>query len=720
MKIRVTKLYLWLAAIILAWLSFTHATYVFNVDNRTPFGVLNLKQLIIKPDIAHTGIILDWETYTIKINPNHESWKTWQIRVYEICDENWENCKEVSTLWIWGSWNWITAVIGEQWKRCKYMCTEISTENINTIDCSGFNGDTLDTCMNLKTYWNTNNCDTNTEDLFCSNLMQNYIKLLQQLNCHIECTYDNIGSWLWSWITAFWTWGEICSLITGSDLSGNLICDNSVLQVLSGTIAQLVAMFRKTNTNPEYEFPGAIVTSWTQWGYCYQADETWWNIECDNRILENVIRQLLLFIRQTKNNPGSGFEYDPEFSGYEYDGSGYVYPGLTVNTTWANTWYYCSSTDWNTLECNNEVILWWDMILSWTLWKRCRYWAIINGVINWNPIQGTQQMIQTGIICTNDEPGHWMINNDNNTVYTEYWLAIWTDTHSGHALNVNWDWIITESLTIWTDTNSGYLNVNWSWRIETKLNIWDDFWFVSSEEHYPYVPAISCDPNKPIITSPTIRYNWTLAFRDHDAVQCENGYTEFGNDWKVWIGWPTETGTKLSVYGHTKIYSTASATGQYIELYNEFDNQKYKYVSNVISKWSDMRIGLTWDQDVVWIILPSAYIYINKTSIWINKEPIPSSRNASTQSWTYRPPLQIDWGIQLSRPSSNAPISNNSESKYICNEELEWTIEYYSWNFYGCMIHENWTYRRRKFNTENFGDDLPTAPAPGIMWNSQD
>ena len=71
------------------------------------------------------------------------------------------------------------------------MCTEISTEDINTIDCSGFNGDTLNMCTSLKTYWNLNNCDTNTEDSHCSSLMQSYIELLQQLNCHIECTYDN-------------------------------------------------------------------------------------------------------------------------------------------------------------------------------------------------------------------------------------------------------------------------------------------------------------------------------------------------------------------------------------------------------------------------------------------------------------------------------------------------------------------------------------------------
>jgi len=460
------------------------------------------------------------------------------------------------------------------------------------------------------------------------------------LTWRIKCTYDNTVGWLWSWITAFWTWWEICYL---NEDGKNLTCDNWVLWVLSGTIAQLIAMFRKTNQNTgsEYEFPGAI-----------------------------------------------------------------------VSTTWANTWYYCSSTDWNTLECNNEVILWWDTILSWELWKRCRYWAIVNGVIKWSNLQEFQEMIQTGIICTNDEPGHWMINNTDNTVYTDYWLAIWTNTHSGYTLNVNWDWIIKESLAIWTDTNSGYLNVNWSWRIATKFNIWDDILISSSEEHYTYIPRAQCDPEEPRITSPTITYSWTLTLRDNKEIQCNNWYTEFGEDWKVWIGWPTETGTKLSIYGHTKIYSTQSTEDEYIELFNEMDYSNWKNVSNIISKWSDMRIWLTWDQDVLGVILPSSYIYFRKTNIWINKIPVASTRNNSTQQWYYSPTLQVSGSIQI---SSEYPISNNTQTinKMICNQQIEWTIAYYNGNFYGCAkTTTSGVYRRRSLNTSAVnGDSLPAVPS---------
>lgn len=316
-------------------------------------------------------------------------------------------------------------------------------------------------------------------------------------------------------------------------------------------------------------------------------------------------------------------------------------------------------------------------------------------------------MIQTGIICTNDEPGHWMINNNNDTVYTDYWLAIWTDTHSGHALNVSWDWIITESLAIWATTSWGYtLNVNWSWRIETRFNIWDNLWILNSETREVYVPIEGC-PQPTYITWPTIKYDWTLAFKN-DGFSCNNGYIEFGGNWRVWIGWPTEPGTKLSVYGHTKIYSTVSPDDRYIDIYNDWSK------SNVISKRSDIRIWLTWDQEILGITVPSAYIYLKQTNIWINREPIPSTRNNITQQWYYSPTLQVSGSIQI---SSEYPISNSNQTsnKMICNQQIEWTIAYYSGNFYGCAKTSTSEYFWRLLNTSAVnGDDLPALPAPPI------
>jgi len=101
---RFQRIFLSLLAIFAVWFSMANA-YTFEVRNRSPFGILNLKTLNLKPDTTHTGIILDWANYVIKIDPNHES--TWAIRVDAICDESWANCKKVSELWIWG-WSSIT------------------------------------------------------------------------------------------------------------------------------------------------------------------------------------------------------------------------------------------------------------------------------------------------------------------------------------------------------------------------------------------------------------------------------------------------------------------------------------------------------------------------------------------------------------------------------------------------------------------------------------
>lgn len=97
---RFQRIFLSLLAIFAVWFSMANA-YTFEVRNRSPFGILNLKTLNLKPDTTHTGIILDWANYVIKIDPNHET-DSWGIWVDQICDEKWDNCKKVSELWIWG------------------------------------------------------------------------------------------------------------------------------------------------------------------------------------------------------------------------------------------------------------------------------------------------------------------------------------------------------------------------------------------------------------------------------------------------------------------------------------------------------------------------------------------------------------------------------------------------------------------------------------------
>lgn len=106
MKRRTQKIFITLLSLFIAGFAMVNA-YTFEVLNWNPFWVLNLKTLIMKPDVNTTWIIIDGASYTIKIDPNHET-EDWWIWVDRICEESWVNCKKVSELWIWG---WGTIVI---------------------------------------------------------------------------------------------------------------------------------------------------------------------------------------------------------------------------------------------------------------------------------------------------------------------------------------------------------------------------------------------------------------------------------------------------------------------------------------------------------------------------------------------------------------------------------------------------------------------------------
>ena len=93
MKTRSTKVLLSLLAIMVAWFAVTNA-YTFEVDHRSPFGVLNLSKLVIKPTTSTTGMTLS--EYLLQIN-----WTQGQINVHQICDENGEHCINIQNIWSW-------------------------------------------------------------------------------------------------------------------------------------------------------------------------------------------------------------------------------------------------------------------------------------------------------------------------------------------------------------------------------------------------------------------------------------------------------------------------------------------------------------------------------------------------------------------------------------------------------------------------------------------
>ena len=137
----------------------------------------------------------------------------------------------------------------------------------------------------------------------------------------------------------------------------------------------------------------------------------------------------------------------------------------------------------------------------------------------------------------------------------------------------------------------------------------------------------------------------------------------------MWIGWPSESAnTKLSVYWHTRIYSTASDTDRFIDIYTT-NSQSY-----IESKWKKMRIWLTWQFEWRW---NPTYLHFEYWSIGVNKIPNPNS----PYPWTSNnATLQINGWIQI---SNNSTISNSSPSTN-CGSAQAWMIQYYNWNFYGC------------------------------------
>lgn len=142
MKRRTQRIFISLLAFFIAWFAIANA-YTFEVVNWSPFWVLNLQKLILKGWTTSTWIILDWKEYVIKIDPEHEN-NGWQIRVYEICDESGNNCREVSSLYTgtqgvpWPQWNtwadgvWIQEISSEKvWKTTTVTVTYTNWETLS-------------------------------------------------------------------------------------------------------------------------------------------------------------------------------------------------------------------------------------------------------------------------------------------------------------------------------------------------------------------------------------------------------------------------------------------------------------------------------------------------------------------------------------------------------------------------------------------------------------
>lgn len=365
--------------------------------------------------------------------------------------------------------------------------------------------------------------------------------------------------------------------------------------------------------------------------------------------------------------------------------------GSGVTVSWVTLWWYCRYITQQLLDRfdDDKATLFdlWSMTTE-NGWIQCTFTGWLSSspqsiTINWTPdnicVKVSDNTINCNIPLEDLQGGTWTTEGS--------WL--WT---SNPTQTVIYPASYTKSsVAIWTNTSNNYtLNVNWSWRIASKFNVWDNFWILSQQQRRIYVPWSCVDEYE---ISPTIRYNDTLVFRDNDPLQCNNWYTEIGDNGSMWIGWPSESAnTKLSVYWHTRIYSTASDSDQFIDLYTE----NY-WVSHIESKRREMKIWLSWTYEWWW---NPSYIYFRYWAVWINKTP-----DRTTTQTPWRATLQIAWWIQI---SSNGAPSNVEWNSYNCDDFTEWTIQYYSWNFFGCVKYSNSSYWRRVFDTSQYGNTMPT------------
>lgn len=98
MTTRRTKVLLSLLAVATLGFSMVNA-YTFFVENRNPFGALNLTKLIIKASPEdQTGMELS--NFKLQINTAGG-----QLNVHKICDENGEHCRDVDVLYTWTQGN---------------------------------------------------------------------------------------------------------------------------------------------------------------------------------------------------------------------------------------------------------------------------------------------------------------------------------------------------------------------------------------------------------------------------------------------------------------------------------------------------------------------------------------------------------------------------------------------------------------------------------------
>ena len=266
MKRRTQRIFISLLAFFIAWFAIANA-YTFEVVNWSPFWVLNLQKLILKGWTTSTWIILDWKEYVIKIDPEHEN-NGWQIRVYEICDENGQNCREVSSLYTgtqgvqWPQWaTWATWPQWPQWEKWATWATWPQWPQWPAG--SGGNGWGINFSDNSAIYNNYLCRKSSTDEITCSKL-----KLSSNYSLSNRLCYVNENTLICDQANLF------------DELSGRI-------NTVSGNIKDWVLLLKKWNTRTRFSAntgvsPAQVDIPDVQWyenGICVR---NWVNVVCQN------------------------------------------------------------------------------------------------------------------------------------------------------------------------------------------------------------------------------------------------------------------------------------------------------------------------------------------------------------------------------------------------------------------------------------------------------
>ena len=222
MKTRRTKVFLSLLAMLVIWFATANA-YVFQVDNRNPFGVLNLSSLVIKPTTTSTGMELSG--YTLKIATSGG-----QIRVHQICDENGtpSSCKDVSSLWN-GGWTIYTAWTGIEIKEGVISSTVTNTD--------------------------TRKENTKTQEGYVAKGQGHPNKVWKTDASGNPGWWDDETWWDGTWILATWTPGQYCKLQDNWDLYCDWNSSNWVWGWNSNWEKAVVPVIWKASTTITVIFP---------------------------------------------------------------------------------------------------------------------------------------------------------------------------------------------------------------------------------------------------------------------------------------------------------------------------------------------------------------------------------------------------------------------------------------------------------------------------------